>query len=102
MAKEPNKKKSTEKLTAAQYFKLPFEVYYSEHIPVTMLEFKSDIPVKKFEDVKIVHREQGGSWGASFYCAQNSGHELLGSVATTQPYSAHRGVWHGVLCLRSV
>jgi len=76
MAKEPNKKKSTEKLTAAQYFKLPFEVYYSEHIPVTMLEFKSDIPVKKFEDVKIVHREQGGSWGASFYCAQNSGHEL--------------------------
>ena len=76
MAKEPIKKKTNEKLTAADYFSLPFEVYYSEHVPVTMLEFKSDIRPKKFEDVKMVHREQGGSWGLSFYCSENKGPEL--------------------------
>jgi hypothetical protein len=58
------------------YFKLPFEVYYSEQIPVVSLDFKSDVDVKKFEDIKIVHKEQGGSWGARFYCEKNNGAEL--------------------------
>jgi len=58
------------------YFKLPFEVHYSEQIPVVSLDFKSDVDVKKFEDIKIVHKEQGGSWGASFYCEKNNGAEL--------------------------
>ena len=70
----PNK--SEKKTSAPDYFKLPFEVYYSDHVAVTMLEFKSDIDVEKFEDVKIVHREQGGSWGASFRCGENKGPEL--------------------------
>lgn len=76
MPKAPAKKTNNKKLTVVDYFALPFEVYYSEHVPVTMLEFKSDIRVKKFEDVKVVHKEQGGSWGVSFYCAENKGHEL--------------------------
>lgn len=71
MANKPEKKTS-----APDYFKLPFEVYYSEHVGVTMLEFKSNIPVKKFEDIKIVHREQGDSRGLSFYCGKNTGSEL--------------------------
>ena len=72
MAKAPAKKDSAK----PDYFKLPFEVFYSEHISITMMEFKSDIKVKKFEDIKIVHREQGGSWGASFRCSDNKGPEL--------------------------
>lgn len=72
MAKAPAKKDSAK----PDYFKLPFEVFYSEHISITMMEFKSDIKVKKFEDIKIVHREQGGSWGASFRCGDNKGPEL--------------------------
>ena len=67
----PNK--SEKKTSAPDYFKLPFEVYYSDHVAVTMLEFKSDIDVEKFEDVKTVHREQGGSWGVSFRCGENKG-----------------------------
>ena len=75
MAKAPAKK-IAKKDTSPDYFKLPFEVFYSEHIPITMLEFKSDIKVKKFEDIKIVHRQQGGSWGVSFGCSVNKGPEL--------------------------
>lgn len=76
MAKVPTKKVADKKTSATDYFKLPFEVYYSDHVAVTMLEFKSDVTVKKFEDVKIVHREQGGSWGVSFRCDENKGSEL--------------------------
>ncbi|MFM9990575.1 MAG: hypothetical protein ACKVOY_04005 [Burkholderiaceae bacterium] len=76
MAKAPVKKNVTVKSTTHNFFKLPFEVFYSEHIAVTMMEFKSDIKVKKFDDIKIVHKEQGGSWGTSFLCSQNNGPEL--------------------------
>lgn len=58
------------------YFKLPFEVHYSEAIPVTQYEFKSDGEVKRFKDVKVVHMEQGRSWGAAFSCSKNNGPEL--------------------------
>ena len=75
MAKAPTKK-SVVKPSTPDYFKLPFEVFYSDHIAVTMMEFKSDLKVKKFEDVKIVHMGQGGSWGTSFSCNNNNGPEL--------------------------
>lgn len=75
MAKAPAKKVAG-KTSTPDYFKLPFEVHYSDQIPITMLELKSDIKVKKFEDVKIVHKEQGSSWGTSFLCSQNKGPEL--------------------------
>ena len=76
MAKAPVKKNVTVKSPTPNFFKLPFEIFYSEYISVTMMEFKSDIKVKKFEDIKIVHKEQGGSWGTSFLCRQNNGPEL--------------------------
>ena len=76
MAKAPIKKVTDKKSGPPDYFKLPFEVHYSDHVAVTMLEFKSDIDVEKFEDVKTVHREQGGSWGVSFRCGENKGSEL--------------------------
>lgn len=76
MAKVPVKKIAIVKPPATDFFKLPFEVFYSGHIAVTMMEFKSDIKVKKFEDIKIVHKEQGDSLGASFLCRQNNGPEL--------------------------
>jgi len=77
MAKAPAKKVVKKETAKPDYFKLPFEVYYSDHVPITMMEFKSDIKVKKFEDIKIVHREQGGSWGVSFRCGVNKGPELF-------------------------
>jgi hypothetical protein len=76
MAKAPVVKNSKKAFTGPDYFKLPFEVYYSEHVGVTSLEFKSDTKVKKFEDIKIVHREQGGAWGLRLRCENNIGPEL--------------------------
>jgi hypothetical protein len=59
------------------YLKLPFEVFYSGPLSVTSYEFKSDIPVKRFKDVKVVHMEQGRSWGVTFKCSNNNGPELF-------------------------
>jgi hypothetical protein len=75
MAKTPANKAAVEPSTP-DYFKLPFEVYYSDAIPVTQYELKSDIDVKSFKDVKVAHKEQGSSWGASFSCPNNNGPEL--------------------------
>ena len=58
------------------YFKLPFEVHYSECVSVTTYEFKSDIEANRFVDVKAVHMEQGRSWGTEFSCDENKGPEL--------------------------
>lgn len=69
-------KQAIKKPTVIDYFKLPFEVYYSQYIPVTLMDLKSNVDLKRFEDIKIVHKQQGGSWGASFYCQNNKGPEL--------------------------
>ena len=69
-------KKTIKKPATIDYFKLPFEVYYSQYIPVTLMDLKSNVDLKRFEDIKIVHKQQGGSWGASFYCQNNKGPEL--------------------------
>ena len=58
------------------YFKLPFEVHYSSPVAVTMLDFKSNIEAKKFQDIKIVHEERGYSFVTSFVCCENKGPEL--------------------------
>ena len=81
MPKVPAKKAISKSLATPDYFKLPFEVFYSQQVPVTMLDFKSDIKVEKFEDIKIVHKEQGGSWGVSFSCSKNTGPELYCCIA---------------------
>ena len=59
------------------YFKLPFEIHYSEQVPIVQYEFKSDIPVKKFTDIKGVVKQQGGIWGLTLKCANNNGSELF-------------------------
>jgi hypothetical protein len=76
MANTPVKKVAGNKSETPDYFKLPFEVYYSEAIPVTQYQFKTNIDLKSFKDVKAVHKEQGSSWGASFSCPKNNGPEL--------------------------
>ena len=80
MATKPASRKTTkqavEKSITIDYFKLPFEVHYSECVSVTQYEFKSDITANRFSDVKAVHMEQGRSWGALFSCDKNNGPEL--------------------------
>ena len=63
-------------LVTIDYFKLPFEVHYTERVSVTQYEFMSDAPVNRFEDIKLVHMEQGQSWGPKFLCEENNGPEL--------------------------
>ncbi len=61
------------------YFKLPFEVHYSDAVPVTQFEFKSDLDQRtgRFSDVKTVHIDHGSSYGLIFVCKQNRGPELF-------------------------
>ena len=68
--------KNNKKITKRDYFKLPFEVHYQDSVEVTQLEFKSDIEVKGFSDIKIVHEEQGCSSNPIFLCEENNGPEL--------------------------
>jgi len=58
------------------YFKLPFEVFYSERIPIMDNEFKSDIDLEKFADIKVVNQKQGFCRGTRFGCRKNTGPEL--------------------------
>ena len=76
MSAEPHENTSAINSEGKNYFQLPFEAYYSEHLAVTILDFQSDIDIKKFEDIKVVHREQGGAWGVTFRCSSNTGPEL--------------------------
>jgi len=66
------------KTPSTDYFKLPFEVHYSDAVNVTMYEFKSDPEQNtgRFSDVKVVHMEQGRTFGLVLSCAQNNGPEL--------------------------
>lgn len=72
-----NKSKTLKDENVKDYFKLPFEVFYSGPLGIISYEFKSDIPVKRFKDVKIAHMEQGHSWGVLFTCTKNNGPELF-------------------------
>lgn len=72
---KPHKKSKTN--IHKDYFKLPFEVYFSGPLSVTLYEFKSDIAVKRFKDIKAVHMEQGRAWGVLFSCDVNTGPELF-------------------------
>ena len=76
-AKKIPVKKTVKRTGPVDYFKLPFEVYYSDAISVTTYELMSDVDeVQKFKDVKAVHMEQGESYGAVFFCNNNNGAEL--------------------------
>lgn len=71
-----SKKSSHPKNDDKDYLRLPFEVFYPGPISVTSYEFKSDVDVKRFKDIKAVHMEQGRSWGVTFLCAKNEGPQL--------------------------
>ena len=58
------------------FFNLPFDVYYSDEIPVTSYQFMSDVNPKKFSDIRAVHYEQGYASGVTFRCEKNNGPEL--------------------------
>ena len=75
------KKKSSLPVENKDYFKLPFEVYYSGPVDVIQLDFKSNVKVKRFKDVKAVHMELGQSWGLNFYCEVNIGSQLYCCIA---------------------
>ncbi len=74
-SKKPTKK-PVEKPKSIDYFKLPFEVHYSDAVSVTQYEFKTDNKTDRFASVKAVHMGQGRSWGALFSCDENKGPEL--------------------------
>jgi hypothetical protein len=77
------------------YFRLPFEVYYSECVNVTQYEFKSDIEVNRFADVKAVHMDQGRAWGSLFKCEQNEGPELY--CCLTNSHDEVEPTWLGCI-----
>lgn len=62
--------------SAPDYFKLPFEVHYSGPIGMYQMEFMSNIEIKYFSDIKVVHVDEGNSWGVTFLCDDNNGPEL--------------------------
>jgi hypothetical protein len=62
--------------TKIDYLRLPFEVHYDGPVTFTSYDFKSDIEVESFKDVKAVHMEQGRAWGITFECSSNTGSEL--------------------------
>ena len=67
----------TKSKSKKNYFKLPFEVYYGDELPITSLQFKSDVTPELFGDIKAVHLEQGDASGVTFRCLNNSGSELF-------------------------
>lgn len=71
-ARAPAKKSAKIK----DYFKLPFEVYYGDPVPITIGEFKSDIQLKKFSDIKLMEQSQGYCHGLLMECSVNNGPEL--------------------------
>lgn len=75
-------------ILAKDYFKLPFEVYYSGPIGIYDMDLMSDVKkVKKFADIKAVHLEEGNAWGLSFSCRKNNGSELYSCI-----FGGHDGV----------
>jgi len=70
------KKQSTLKKTK-DYLRLPFEVYYSGPLHYINIELMtSEHKLTAPELIRGVHIEEGRSYGAIFYCANNSGAEL--------------------------
>ena len=61
---------------ARDFFNLPFEVYYSEEIPICSMEFKITEKPQSFSDIKAIRQEQGDARNVTFYCETNQGPEL--------------------------
>ncbi len=62
------------------YLKLPFEVVFSDTMPVMQMEFMSDVDVKSISDVKVVHIEEGNCESVVFKSSRNNGPELVACI----------------------
>ena len=70
-------KKTTKTKTVKDYLRLPFEVHY-HHLSYTSLELLSeDYKITQPNDFKGIRIEQGNARGVTFYCAENTGAELM-------------------------
>lgn len=95
LAKKLPVKKIEKKTGPIDYFKYPFEVYYSDELPVTSYDLKSDQDkCTRFKDIKMAHMEQGGSYGVVFFCSENKGPELY--CALTNGHDEMAPPWYSV------
>ena len=70
-------KKTAKTKTVKDYLRLPFEVHY-HHLSYTSLELLSeDYKITQPNDFKGIRYEQGNARGITFYCAENTGSELM-------------------------
>ena len=70
-------KKTAKTKTVKDYLRLPFEVHY-HHLSYTSLELLSeDYKITQPSDFKGIRVEQGNARGVTFYCAENTGAELM-------------------------
>ena len=70
-------KKTAKTKTVKDYLRLPFEVHYG-HLSYTSLELLSEeYKIEKPIDFKGILIEQGNAKGITFYCAENTGSELM-------------------------
>jgi hypothetical protein len=71
------KKKTAKTKTVKDYLRLPFEVHY-HRLSYTSLELLSeDYKITQPSDFKGIRVEQGNARGVTFYCAENTGAELM-------------------------
>jgi hypothetical protein len=70
-------KKTAKTKTVKDYLRLPFEVHYN-YLSYTSLELLSeDYKITQPSDFKGIRVEQGNARGVTFYCAENTGAELM-------------------------
>jgi len=70
-------KKTAKTKTVKDYLRLPFEVHY-HYLSYTSLELLSeDYKIERPNDFKGIRVEEGNARGVTFYCAENTGAELM-------------------------
>jgi hypothetical protein len=70
-------KKIAKTKTVKDYLRLPFEVHY-HYLSYTSLELLSEeYKITQPSDFKGIRVEQGNARGVTFYCAENTGAELM-------------------------
>lgn len=73
-------------LTINKYLSLPFEVYYSESLPIIEMEFLSLGTPKKISDLKGIDLRRGFASGLTFRCDNNFGSELACCILNAHDY----------------
>ena len=84
-------KKTAKTKTVKDYLRLPFEVHY-HYLSYTGLELLSeDYKIEKPSDFKGIRVEEGNATGVTFYCAENTGSELM--CCLTASHDQTQPVW---------